>query len=984
MTTETRRGAGSGAQPPAASVDAGMPSADVPPAPRRSSWGRFASSWAVALRMARRDVRRYRGRSLLIVLMVALPTMLLTAGLTLFQTERITGAEYIPSLMGDGVAMVTNPPAPRAVFHGVAPDVGGGESEVAAKPIPGFDAAASAFDNADAIGALTGTRAIPWLRNAVTIRVDGRRSNLETLALDGRAGLGERLELVDGRWPATASEAMVSTGARARGIGRDGTVRVSAGDKDVTLTIVGTTTMPGAWNGVADLVTMTPVSDGAGESGWILLDDAPMPWSQVRELNTYGLQVFSAEAMRNPPPESELPAELRGIQDYEATQLRNIVGIGGVILLVMTTLLVGPAFAVSAARQRRTLALSASNGATTAQLRRTVLAQAVVLGVTSALAGAALGVGLVWVGQRFGADLNPWIGAFFGGGGPFDVPWLPVAFITAAAMVSTVIAALLPARRLGRLDIVGVMKGQNVSPRPSPVVFGVGLITGVGGGVLLLDSARKGAQGAAGMEVRAALGAIALVVGAIMLTPVLLVAVSRLGARLPVALRMATRDAGRQRSRSVPAISAVLAAVAVLTMVLISTSSDTEQNRREYLATNLEGEATLSGMNLAGEVARIRTALLGVQPDLVVTPAAALFRNDPMMEGTGGIPTKPYDANHVNVVPPGCRPLEAVTGGGGFVTNEESPLDPCLRIGTDGTGNSAAIRVLPAAEIARRLDAIGLRDQAAAARDGKAVIGRVAGQPSVLTAGTATMMTGTERIDPVARQSGGFDPAQASITNVRTFEVPAVEVPMTKQTAGALVGSVMLLPTQLAAEHDIATITDRLLLRTPDGAMSPDLVSRLRFVIADDLWIELERGFDNPLGAIIAALLGVFLLILLVTTLTSTALTLAEQEKDQATLAALGSGRGTRRVMAGAQALVLTLVGAVLGVAVGILPGLALTYPLTAQSFDPVTGMGRVGDPVVVIPWLTIVGFVLAAATISAGLAAAGIRKAPDATRRTA
>ena len=73
------------------------------------------------------------------------------------------------------------------------------------------------------------------------------------------------------------------------------------------------------------------------------------------------------------------------------------------------------------------------------------------------------------------------------------------------------------------------------------------------------------------------------------------------------------------------------------------------------------------------------------------------------------------------------------------------------------------------------------------------------------------------------------------------------------------------------------------------------------------------------------------MLLLLVITLTSTALTLAEQENDQATLAALGSGRGTRRVMAAAQAFTLCAIGAVLGIAVGIVPGIALAYPLIYQ-----------------------------------------------------
>ncbi len=97
-------------------------------------------------------------------------------------------------------------------------------------------------------------------------------------------------------------------------------------------------------------------------------------------LNEYGLRVTSAAVLRDPPTVDELPADMRDSASGDASQMRLIVGLGGAMLLVITALLVGPAFAVSAARQRRTLALAASNGASTPVLRRTVLAQALVLG----------------------------------------------------------------------------------------------------------------------------------------------------------------------------------------------------------------------------------------------------------------------------------------------------------------------------------------------------------------------------------------------------------------------------------------------------------------------------------------------------------------------------------------------------------------------------------------------------------------------------
>jgi putative ABC transport system permease protein len=58
------------------------------------------------------------------------------------------------------------------------------------------------------------------------------------------------------------------------------------------------------------------------------------------------------------------------------------------LALLEVVLLAGPAFAVSARRRQRQLALVAANGGTPAHVRRMVLADGVVLG----LAGAVLGL----------------------------------------------------------------------------------------------------------------------------------------------------------------------------------------------------------------------------------------------------------------------------------------------------------------------------------------------------------------------------------------------------------------------------------------------------------------------------------------------------------------------------------------------------------------------------------------------------------------
>ena len=942
---------------------------------KRSAWGRFAGSWGIALRMARRDVRRHRGRSALIMVMVALPTLLLVFAIVSTATSQITGPEQIPARMGNGVAMLEYP-QPGTVDQPFDPGSGNGSSGTA-KPIPGWAEDGSAFDNASVISELTSTTAVPFLEESLSARLDDRRLNLSGLAIDPRPGLKDKIEVTSGRLPQRAGEALVSDAGKARGLPTSGSFTARSQGQDVTLEVVGTGTAIGPWNQSYDVVVPQPLVAGQPGGGWILLGSEPVRWPEVTRLNGYGITVWSADVLRNPPPVSELSADQRSMLESNTDRMGTFVAIGGALLLIITTLLVGPAFAVSAARQRRTLALSASNGATTSQLRHTVLAQALVLGVLAALVGSALGVGVAWLFTR-----NSGLSRFLGTNGPFEVPLTAVGLVTLAAVASAVIAALLPARRLGRLDIVGVMKGQSVSPRPSKTVFLIGaVLAGVGGFGVISMAATQAASGGGG-EIKVVAATIALVVGAIMLAPMILVGIARLSSRLPVSLRMATRDAGRQRSRSVPAIAAILAGVAVLTMTLIASGSDEEQSRRQYTAQNIPGDAKV--YNNAGpaegafDVDAMAASFATVRAGLDVVPVSSIDTGDPWMTTMSPAPpTKPYDLAAVNVVPPGCTAQQSVSDL--LMAGETFEAPTCHVIGTQGQGNVAAIAVMRTPEIIRRLNLLGRQADAQVVQDGGVVVGRAPGGKTLLTDGKVTMMTGTQTVLPEGSDGPGIP---SGVRDVHTVTLPAVEVELTKESIGTMLGRGMLVPTEVAQAQKWPTYVDQLTIHDAAGPISQDLTERLGATASDEIYIETERGFQSPLKWIVLILIGVFSLLLLVITLTSTALTLAEQENDQATLAALGSGRGTRRVMAAAQAFVLCVIGAVLGVAVGIVPGIALAYPLTAQSWDPITGQELLGDPILVFPWLVLLGFALAVPAVSAGLAAAGIRRAPDATQR--
>ncbi|RYJ07466.1 MAG: FtsX-like permease family protein, partial [Actinomycetales bacterium] len=146
--------------------------------------------------------------------------------------------------------------------------------------------------------------------------------------------------------------------------------------------------------------------------------------------------------------------------------------------------------------------------------------------------------------------------------------------------------------------------------------------------------------------------------------------------------------------------------------------------------------------------------------------------------------------------------------------------------------------------------------------------------------------------------------------------------------------------------------------------------------------VSVERGFQESWTVILLALFGIGGLAVLIGTLTATALALNDAKPDFATLAAVGAAPRTRRWAAGSQALVLALLGTVLGVVVGFAPGLAVTWPLTAESF--VSGSSTVGGPTIDIPWTMLLGLVVVVPLGAAAVATVFTRSRLTMVRRVA
>ena len=150
----------------------------------------------------------------------------------------------------------------------------------------------------------------------------------------------------------------------------------------------------------------------------------------------------------------------------------SVIASGALVIgmaLLEVILLAGPAFAVGARRRLRDLALLASVGGTRADLRRSVLADAIVLGLVAGLAGSLLGI-------LAAALVEPLLVPVLADSpGPFAVPCSTRARSCAISVGTALLAALVPALRAARVDVVAALAGRRgtravaLDPGRSPV-----------------------------------------------------------------------------------------------------------------------------------------------------------------------------------------------------------------------------------------------------------------------------------------------------------------------------------------------------------------------------------------------------------------------------------------------------------------------------------------------------------------------------------
>ncbi|WP_255482278.1 hypothetical protein [Pseudarthrobacter sp. NBSH8] len=414
----------------------------------------------VAVRMARRDIRRHKGRSLLIILLIMLPLAGMAGAAALVQSTQETAAERVQYQLGATQARFR----PMPMANGVMVQDPVEELQITTNnwdTNPDFTPA----DPQDAIPAgydvLTeSTLDLTAESGAADVRVVGRAVDALSPAFAGK------YTLLDGRAPGTDAEMLVSPGLLERfGLGLGEELATSAG------MFVAVGTLRDA--GYSDSNSIVYLKPGQGSVGapeqpasagpvptaraikatmYYLVGSEPVTWSQVLEANAVGVTVLSRSVVLDPPPPDQRGPEGAGTTSSASLPFAAYAAgaLLGALALLEVGLLAGAAFAVGAKGQVRELALLAATGAESPTIRSVVMAAGLWLGGIGVAAGAAVGLaaaaGVVIVARLYGSVRFP--------------GFHPDALLTVLVMgyAACLLAALAPARQVARQAVLGALK----------------------------------------------------------------------------------------------------------------------------------------------------------------------------------------------------------------------------------------------------------------------------------------------------------------------------------------------------------------------------------------------------------------------------------------------------------------------------------------------------------------------------------------------
>ncbi|WP_329390790.1 FtsX-like permease family protein [Streptomyces sp. NBC_01351] len=696
-------------------------------------------------------------------------------------------------------------------------------------------------------------------------------------------------------------------------------------------------------------------------------------WNIVKAANAKGLVVVSRAVVLDPPADSDVPLYQQEPKERfelgdggSVVEMATVATVVGLAMLEIC-LLAGPAFAVGARRSRRQLGLVGANGGDRRHIRSIVLSGGLVIGAVAAVTGTAVGIALT-VALR--PVLEEYLGNRFGG---FDFRPLELAGIALLAVVTGLLAAIVPAVTASRQTVLASLTGRRGVRRANRVLPVIGLIA-VGGGAAIALYGTTSRMGPAVVVAGSALAEL----GVVALTPVLVGLFGRLGRWLPLSPRLALRDAVRNRGRTAPAVAAVLAAVAGTVAVATYAHSQELQNRHAYVADLPHGTGLLEASENSAhkEVPALREVLakqlpLGVRADVdrlvVGKPGCESYSEEP---GCGRVEViRPKDQR--------CPLYEAVNGPDAFTAEQRKELARdwrCRQV------RHSQHDVVVADE--KLLSVLAVTDPGS-------VAALKAGQTVSFDRRNVKDGKLTLRIITDPQAANGFGKPGEDTPGVDKV-LPVHQVP--DGTEGW--GIQAILPASAVKATGLTTAPYGSYFSL-DGTASSEQRQTLAGEydrMGVDAHVRIEAGYEGSDSLTLLALTVFAGLVTIGAAGIATGLAQADAEADLKTLAAVGAAPRVRRTLSGFQCGVVALMGVVLGSAAGILPavGLRLTQRREMETlFESgvqrgFTTLDEIPYVPIAVPWQTL-GWLLVAVPLGAALLAALVTRSSGAlARRTA
>jgi putative ABC transport system permease protein len=857
-----------------------------------STSGGGLPAWRFASRLARREVRRRPGRTLLVTILVALPVLAMTIGSVMARTG---GIDTLLRSWKDGTDLELQQAAGSTVdLSGVLPE-GSTASTMLTATLP---IETSSGDVIDEVSVAGGVDAPPPQH---VYRVTGGRAPgagevwlSRPLAEQLDLGVGDELVLQHPRGTWTVS-----------GIGR-----VDVFDRRVAIVDV----FP-LDQFRRSMVTQTTAIDLPGNPSEVVIGEvASAVQAQVR-----------ADGGSN-------------VMWPNSPNTSTVDGAGlawgwvaGVIALATTGVIIAAAFATSARRQLVTIGLLSANGGSQQLTRRVLALQGFWTGVIGSVSGVAVGLVALVAGR---STIEHVVGHVLA---PYQFAVADLIVIALTGVTAGTVAALIPARTAIRVPVIAALGGrrpQGAVPRRL-VPIGLGLFAG---GIFLLVVAASTADGDGGDATAAAavVGGLLVLTGACFATPLAIDVMSRMSAAVGRSWRFAGRSVGRTRSRSAAVVTAIAvtgAAACAGSSVALATDDDSGRD--------LPADAVVITANTmwpATKGARSRTVDFEPLPDLpldadmqravdaVVAEAAwfpirlATWDAAPFRDGrgprtrTGAVALSP-DVQFV-IADPAVEDLyelntadrEALEKTGVLMLN---PWAYDYGVGRDGRPDK------PAAEQIHLATENGDLSLAFAPREWVAA----------------------SLSDPAADSS--FD----GVRGVHAFmitEDAARRAGLTVVTGGAFLraGSAIT-PAQRNQIYDLVFGPKAQLGFFYRDLPNPESEQSTWGVMVDGTERQPSRTVIQ--GAVTAAALLLTLLVVAI----GLSLAATESRDERDVLVAVGARPGTMRRMAGAKATVITLTGALLAVPTGLIPLVAVLRTLDEPFHIPWL---TIGGLILVIP----------------------------------